>query len=189
MRRFTRALAMVFLAALVALMAVPTAVSAGGANVVNGTYAFAIWDGPESFGVVNVGETTTGLLVDYVVFALPCCGEPVAAGQGIVPTDSLRNEAFGVILDVDTSTVQGFDNGSGSGGRITVRWERTGESWRETSGTSVLHIGGYHVTESGQFTARSATASGSVVGYVVGTISDAEIQRTHFVHVETGTAP
>jgi len=162
--------------------------------VANGPFAQACWfTEPDVLGnsldgcvMANRSGTTSDPLV-FMGFSVERCQTDfgctfVASGFGPIPPDDLTNGVQRLKLTTNTSTNPDF---AGTGGLVSVEWEKVPGFELRQSGTSQLRMAGLIQHFHGTSTRSSARAAGSVVGFsITPSQAGAEMGISHAVEVD-----
>ncbi len=109
---------------------------------------------------------------DYVPDWAPPDWQPgacvvVEGGKGSIPNSAYRVSGTTHTLNVETSMVPGFERWEGSGGAISLVWQKTRASGERTSGTEWLRYPGFSSHRSGTLTEWPAIVTGTLIGVSV----------------------
>jgi hypothetical protein len=138
-----------------------------------GDQAQAYWydqDFYASFYVSRDVTNNSGFLSYYVEVA----GQAVENGYGNIPAADLTGSYADGWLDLQTNTSAAsnpnFYLAVGNGGEISAYFQKTADYFFEQRGYVLQHIPLYQQVYAfkGQFSSRSAPASGSLIGYAIG---------------------
>ncbi|MCI0391247.1 MAG: hypothetical protein MOB07_21105 [Acidobacteria bacterium] len=96
------------------------------------------------------------------------------SGEGVIPNDDLKVMGQKVILNTDTSAIPDFTNtlctpnentcGPGTGGVISVEWNKSGDFSSRSTGNSEFSFGNIVMRSVGTTHETSATAQGTALG-------------------------
>lgn len=105
-------------------------------------------------------------------------------GFGLIPNDDFQGSGTGGTLKLNTNTSAGanpgFTRSVGSGGVVAVEWNKTSLFSSHSTGSSQFRSGStFRSHFSGTFDSSSASAQGSVVGFVIGVNVFAEMGKSH----------
>lgn len=111
-------------------------------------------------------------------------------GWGDIPPGDLSGSADGALrLATNTTGLPDFHTSSGGAGVVAVDWKRTGV-WEETRSGSFTHrSAAYTERMQGSSSARSAIASGAVLGVPLPSTAYAELGTNHSVSVDFYRVP
>jgi len=147
-----------------------------------GDRASAYWYGNGVSGNIYV-DHDRGSDQAWLSYSIYVHGEPVQVGWGYVPSEDISGSYESGWFRVDTNTSEDsnpdFYRRDGSGGKITVTWQKIDGWWMENRGYTLQVFTNDNRASAyrGRYKDNSARATGSVVGYGVGGPSWAPAHR------------
>lgn len=142
--------------------------------VANGDFGNATWFDEPTFGFIEVTRGGTPSRPEvFLTYEIAGCGGEFChvgfSGAGQIPPGDLTGDGVkGLKLNTDTSNDPNFTVFLGTGGLISVEWDKSRPVFETRfSGTTQFKSPGFSSLSHGTHTERSARATGTVVGFVI----------------------
>ena len=179
----------------------------GGGNqfhaVFNGSFGSVNWSGGagDSLGGGG-GANTVGFLtvsqggspghpqvyLNYAVLQCDFSGcNTIAGGYGAIPSGDFSGGGAQMRLSTNTSADPDFFVYAGAGGPVSVQWRADGFSTSRSTGVSDLIYGGFAQHTQGTYSSASATATGSVIGFLISAAQSGSIGQNQNVSLNITT--
>lgn len=140
----------------------------------HGAHASIIWEDGPIFGILSVSQDgrAANRMLTFLFYEIFVEGEPLESGFGFIRNADLSGGSS-QRLALSTDTGQGanpaFNRGIGSGGPISVVWQRDPSGIESgSSGTSWVRFGDFTMRTTGNSVFYAASTAGTVMGFVIG---------------------
>ncbi len=156
--------------------------------VANSDFGQVFWSTGSLFGSAFVSKggsvTNPQAFLEYFVFRFnPCCS--FAEGFGPIAVGDLTGSGAGkLMLNTNTCTDPGFFTFGSACGVVSIEWDKTSFFTGRSEGTSSNTFADFTFRSIGTSEFSSAAATGSIVGFPIGSPNFAEMGMNHFVTID-----